>query len=295
MSVITPWPVVAGVDGSASARAAVGWAAREARLRDLPLRLVAAVPLTSFRPVGWPPPGQEHGREVVMRRAAEHLDAARVIAERALPADRVAVEIRDGGPAEVLRDESASAQVAVVGNRGLGSVTGLLAGSVSQALAASAVCPVVVHRGVATPAGTVVVGVDGSPDGELALGYAFGQARLRGAALVAVRARGEEVVEPVDAAVPDPATAEKQEAAALDDVLDLWRPSYPDVAVHPRLVPDRAASVLVGESGGARLVVVGSRGHRALAAMVLGSVSRATVHRAHCPVAVVRGTDRRPR
>jgi nucleotide-binding universal stress UspA family protein len=41
-------------------------------------------------------------------------------------------------------------------------------------------------------------------------------------------------------------------------------------------------------SENAQLVVVGSRGHGELTGLVLGSVSNAMVHRAACPVAVVR-------
>jgi nucleotide-binding universal stress UspA family protein len=46
--------------------------------------------------------------------------------------------------------------------------------------------------------------------------------------------------------------------------------------------------VLIDESAGAQLLVVGSRGHAGLGGMLLGSVSQAVVHRARCPVAVVR-------
>jgi nucleotide-binding universal stress UspA family protein len=51
---------------------------------------------------------------------------------------------------------------------------------------------------------------------------------------------------------------------------------------------DRPAHALVEESRGAQLVVVGSRGRSAAVGLMLGSVSRAVLHRSHCSVAIVR-------
>ena len=49
-----------------------------------------------------------------------------------------------------------------------------------------------------------------------------------------------------------------------------------------------AAHLLLEQSRQAQLVVVGSRGHGELAGLVLGSVSNTLVHKADCPVAIVR-------
>ena len=50
-----------------------------------------------------------------------------------------------------------------------------------------------------------------------------------------------------------------------------------------------AAAVLIRESAGAELLVVGSRGHGGLAEAILGSVGQHCVHHAACPVVIVRG------
>jgi nucleotide-binding universal stress UspA family protein len=67
-----------------------------------------------------------------------------------------------------------------------------------------------------------------------------------------------------------------------------WTEKFPDVDVRTQVMQGRPADVLVDASESAKLVVVGSRGRGGFRGLHLGSVSRSVLHRAHCPVAVIR-------
>ena len=140
--------IVAGVDYSDGAKAALRFALAEANRRQATLRVVHSWQygnigvrgIEGFTPVV----GADLGD---LRRAAEvALDAT--LHEVAAEPNGVAIERRvvEGAPATVLIDESRLADLLVVGSRGLGGFTGLLLGSVSQQCAHHAACPVVIVR-----------------------------------------------------------------------------------------------------------------------------------------------------
>jgi nucleotide-binding universal stress UspA family protein len=293
-------PVVAGVDGSECGLQAVRWAAAEADRRRLPLRLVAAYSWPMGGLVG--DPGLGIDPRVVLREAVlDQLRAAADAAARTAPQLEVEQVEVDGSPVPVLRAESAGAELVVLGDRGLGGFTGLLIGSVAVELAAHAACPVVVVRGsepdYAGPLpDPVVVGIDGSPTSEAAVAFAFEAASSRGVPLVAVHVWRDLVVDPTMAPLLDWDAVESDEREVLAERLAGWAAKYPDVPVRRLVVRDRPAHMLVEESGRAQLVVVGSRGRGGFAGLLLGSVSQALLHHAHCPVAVVRpvGSDGAP-
>jgi nucleotide-binding universal stress UspA family protein len=286
--------MVIGVDGSANGERAVRWAAREAGERQMRIRLVAVVdePGEAMGQPAWVSPTAL--RDPFIETARRHIrvatDSVHYIAENV----EVDADVRVGHPVGVLLDESGRAGLLVVGHRGLGGVTGLLAGSVAVGVAARAGCPVVVVRGStgerdAHPEGPVVVGVDGSRLSEAAVEFAFDAASRRGVGLVAVHAWLDRIVAAGKAAgVIDWDAVRGEEAALLAQRLAGWAEKYPDVTVNPIVLADRPARALVNQSENAQLVVVGSHGRGAIIGAALGSVSQALIHRAACPVAVIR-------
>ena len=67
----------------------------------------------------------------------------------------------------------------------------------------------------------------------------------------------------------------------------------PPPEVRVRAAMGIAADVLIAESHGADLLVVGSRGHGGFASMLLGSVSMQCALHASCPVTVVHSPEAR--
>lgn len=140
--------VIVGVDGSETARKAVRWAAREAKLRGMKLELVTAWEIPTYSYVsryGFPAISEEMMKSLTARaegHLAEALDEARAEA-RDVQIETIAAE---GQPAKVLVEIAKGADLLVVGSRGLGGFRELLLGSVSQQCAQHATCPVVIVR-----------------------------------------------------------------------------------------------------------------------------------------------------
>lgn len=136
--------IVVGIDGSDGSRAALGFAAAEAKLRGDTLRAVAAwhVPAPLYAGSGFLPATSDEALRDAAREAAEQ-ELRELLAGAGVEADLV---VREGNAAHVLIEASQGATMLVVGSRGHGGFAGLLLGSVSQQCAAHAACPVaIVH------------------------------------------------------------------------------------------------------------------------------------------------------
>ena len=291
-------PVVAGVDGSPPSLAALEWAAREAARRRVGLRLVHAH-LQTAAPAGLGYPSLPIDVETPMRHAREMVEQTAEDVRRDHPEVPVQAVFTVGGPAGVLVEQSRNVSLLVVGNRGLGGFSGLLAGSVSTQVAAHAHSPVLVVRSTARPGpgAPVVLGIDGSDESGAALEFAFDAASAAGAGITAIyawQALPTGNLGPTTTWHYDPAEAEQEARRLIAEQLAGWSDRYPQVAVESRAVLSfNPAETLVDASRGAGLVVVGCRGRGGFTGLLLGSTSRTLVHHAHCSIAVLhRHADR---
>jgi len=137
----------------------------------------------------------------------------------------------------------------------------------------------------------IIVGVDGSENSNRALNWALDEAEHHGMTLVLVHGveLGLSVAEPYGGGY---VLEQLQESGrlALDEAEQ--RAAERGVKVERRLETGSAAYALIEASKGAAMLVVGSRGHGGFAGLLLGSVSAACVHHAHCPVVVIRPPDK---
>jgi nucleotide-binding universal stress UspA family protein len=292
---ISPRPVVVGYDGSATADAAVDWAARAAVHAGAPLVVLHAADRITYAhdvSVGLWKPDRVH--EAARAVAARGVDRARAAAPEVV-ADVASSLV---GPALALDEASTGAAMVVVGSHGRGRVRGALLGATAYAVSGHARCPVVVVREgdaeVPGPDHRVVVGSDGSVGADRAVDSAADLAASYGAELHIVTSWHPPHPDPWDLPpVGYSSTAEavkdRQDGAerTAKDAAARVTAKHPDLVVTTETPEARPEDALLKAAEGASIVVVGSRGHGALAGLMLGSTSRAVLHHTRMPVMIV--------
>lgn len=172
--------IAVGVDGSPESLAAADWAAREATLRGLPVRIVHAwlwqpldVPVVQDREA------LSQSANAVVREAETHV-AARY------PDLSMSAEVVPDTAVAALLGADEQAEMLVLGSRGHGALVGFMLGSYGQQVIAAATRPVVSVRAQAGDAGEpegaeIVVGQQGGAEySDAVLGFAFEAAAVRG-------------------------------------------------------------------------------------------------------------------
>ena len=294
--------VTAGIDGSAESRAAAEWAAREAKLRDLPLKIVhvwepvpepmAQAPLLGAET-------QQHWTERIPREAAEGIGLRH-------PGVEVTSEHLSGRPSEVLAEAAKTAELLVLGSRGLGGIGGFMVGSVGLSVVAQSERPVVLVRALeqaadeheldptgvpstAAPFRPVVLALDVERPDETLIEFAFDAAVRRATSLRVVHGWNP----PPYYAYGTPAnpalhqSLALSEAEALAEALRPWRQKYPDVEVVEESRYGSPAVHVVDASREASLVVVGRRIRHSAFGSHIGHITHAVLHHSTAPVAVV--------
>ncbi|MET1087353.1 MAG: universal stress protein [Arthrobacter sp.] len=277
-----PGSIVAGYDGSPDSAAAVRWAAHHAQLRNLPLHVVhcSIWPLltNNLGPIpGVADSGLERSAEAILEEGFNQAKAA-------APELDIQCTLLHGLPASHLAQISARQQMVVVGSRGLGGFLGLLVGSVSLELSATASCPVAVIRSGLHPDGPVVAAVDesGSPAALRDACTAASASRSR-LAVVHVRHKAAGYLY-----IRNSSEAEASAEAVLRAAVETARSLAPAVDVEGRLTADvSVAHGILDAAHDAALLVVGSHG-RGLVRETIGSTAHAVLHHARGPVLVSR-------
>jgi nucleotide-binding universal stress UspA family protein len=281
--------VVVGVsDAPANART-LAWAVGEAA-RSGSVLVVVRADVKKPEVCGAVARGSLRSLEIVDPTLARAVAAARA----SLGDERVTIVVDRDPPGELLMRHAERGDLVVLGAP---RHAGWWArASTAYHAATHAPCPVVVvHEASDPPPPTgghlfrdhVIVGVDGSPASRDALGFGFDFAAAHHRPLVAVTATRhlENDVWFDDTTLETHLVTDPDAAQALADELEPWHHKYPAVELKRALVCGSPADGLRRISVGAALLVVGTVGSGPAA---MGSVSRALVERADCPVAIVR-------
>ena len=289
---ITFKTILLATDGSADAQPALSAAADLAKRSDATLHLVMAYDLPPETLYVFPTgAGIDETLAAYQRAASAALAAARSEAT-ALGAVVGDVRAQQGEISDVVANVAAtiSADLIVIGHRGLGPVRRLLAGSVSASVLHTARCPVLIVGGAepSWPPAQMVIGFDGSPASKQAALLASEIARLYPEVTVTL----VEVL-PDSLVNPNPLLRHPDRVAAEHGRLERQAREIESIAeIRP------LTALAVGDAGDAllargnrlpvpNLIVIGARRLSEARRLLFGGVSSKIHHSGHSPLLVI--------
>jgi nucleotide-binding universal stress UspA family protein len=298
--------IVVGLDDSPSAKVALRWAAKQAIRRQAVLRAIHVF--------DWPYGSGDITVDAPRDNASVTLAAARAaylagitrVFDEISPRPDWLIQFAKGETGPVLVRQSHDSQLLVVGTGEHVGLGRLLTGSISHYCLSHADCPVVSvptltdarpaepsDQGAAETGAKVaeiVVGLDLSRSARAALGWAAEHARATGQGLRAIHA--VDVSPDFNMALGMGKVAVPMNASALDAgyreaITAAFDSIQPEPGWRLEFLSGEPGSVLLAESVGAALLVVGTKEHVGIARLVFGSVSHHCLSHAPCPVVAV--------
>ena len=196
-----------------------------------------------------------------------------------------------GSPAGVILDaaRAASADLVVMGARGRGRAAELLLGSVSHRVLLHAGCATLVVKGVPRKRQRVLVAIEGSEDAQRIQGWLLTHPFTAPVDLtVTTVVQRPYFADPSSMLVYQSWTEVSRQHA--EDLVKTTGAALlgPQYTVDTQVLSGDPAELVAQQTERADLLVIGSHGRKGLARFLLGSVSHTIVHRAACPVLVVR-------
>ncbi|WP_285102133.1 universal stress protein [Promicromonospora sp. MEB111] len=280
--------IVVGVDGSAHSMAAVDWAALTADRHGARLTVLSAYvtpPSNTTATLGVSVTDLRADALDAVERAVTRLDDAHP------GGHTVEEQIVHGEPAYLLVRRSRSADLVVVGRRGLGALDRAVLGSVSGSLAASAHGPVaVIPAGAeAGEPGRVVVGVS-SDDAAPQLDLGFAEAQQRACPLVAVHVMEPDPAAGLDLGMPGTGYPETERESVRRQVTR-WSEKYPTVSRTVVFTSGNTVDAILDELRPDDLAVLGGQPHAPTVGRLRYSVADAVLRRSRNPVIVAHQQD----
>lgn len=299
MNEIDTKPILLGVSDAEHSEGAMLFAVEEALRHQCGITVMhvlpGSMPPPPDSPIGFGSHAERTHHFVDRSLSQEAADLVTEIARRARAMVKGKVEIETstliGRRVHTIVDAAENARLVVLEHRDLPVLERMFVRSTSVGVSARAHCPVVtvpplwksqVHHN------RITVAIDDIDDAAEILRAAFESARQRSARINVVHAwkfMGSEA----DVIAPQELVAEWQQRSAehLKKALEPWRQEFPDVEVDSQFVRLRAVEALLECSQDSDLLVLGRSQPSLPLPLPLGSVARAMVNGAHCPVEVV--------
>lgn len=281
--------IVVGYNGTDSATEAVLWAANEAALRNVPLRVVSCFDmpaLTAAATLGW---CFGTAYEAVREAADANAEQIRSTVIAAHPALTVTTHVSPGPVSSALLAHAMPSDLVVVGSSSHDGTAAFWLGSTPQHLVHDCPCPVAVIRGSASRGkpDRIVTGVDGSAASDLAVVWAGDEADRHQVELLLVH--GWSYPYPLT----DTGSTQGRELTEIDADCTLARSiefarERCGVTVTGSLVENSPVSALLETVRDGDLLVVGCRGRGGVRSRLFGSTANSVLDNSAVPVVVVR-------